>query len=63
MRDFRTEYSVLAERIDDQLAESCPDLSEESRRAFAAQIAVAQLRSADGRTARLHLHEMGGRSN
>jgi hypothetical protein len=42
----RDELSSLAARIRDQLAQSCPGLSEETRAVFAIQIAVAETRSA-----------------
>lgn len=41
----RDELSSLAARIRDQLAHSCPGLSEETRAVFAIQIAIAETRS------------------
>jgi hypothetical protein len=42
----RDELSSLAARIRDQLAQSCPGLSEETRAVFAIQIAIAETRAA-----------------
>jgi hypothetical protein len=42
----RDELSSLAARIRDQLAQSCPGLSEETRAVFAIQIAIAATRAA-----------------
>jgi hypothetical protein len=42
----RDELSSLAARIRDQLAQSCPGLSEETRAVFAIQIAIAESRAA-----------------
>jgi hypothetical protein len=41
----RDELSSLAARIRDQLAHTCPRLSEETRAVFAIQIAIAEFRS------------------
>jgi hypothetical protein len=42
----RDELSSLAARIRDQLAQSCPGLTEETRAVFAIQIAIAETRAA-----------------
>ena len=44
----RDELSSLSARIRDQLAESCPGLSEETRAVFAIQIAIAETRPSVG---------------
>ena len=54
------ELSSLAARIRDQLAQSCPGLSEETRAVFAVQIALAESRPAASSPAREigWLHEL-----
>jgi hypothetical protein len=42
----RDELSSLAARIRDQLAQTCPRLSGETRAVFAIQIAIAETRAA-----------------
>ena len=42
----RDELSSLAARIRDQLSQSCPGLTEETRAVFAIQIAIAETRAA-----------------
>jgi hypothetical protein len=42
----RDELSSLAARIRDQLGQSCPGLTEETRAVFAIQIAIAETRAA-----------------
>ena len=57
----RDELSSLAARIRDQLADSCPGLSEETRAVFAIQIAIAETRAATAATASRELgwlHEL-----
>jgi hypothetical protein len=44
----RDGLSSLAMNIRDQLAHSCPGLSEETRAVFAIQIALAEIRSSSG---------------
>jgi hypothetical protein len=45
MVEPKSDYNTLTDRVSSQLATSCPTLSEEVRIAFAAQIALAALRS------------------
>jgi hypothetical protein len=45
MAEPKSDYNTLTDRVSNQLAASCPGLSEEVRIAFAAQIALAALRS------------------
>lgn len=52
----RDELSGLAARIRDQLAQSCPGLSEETRAVFAIQIALAEIRPS---TANMGCREIG----
>ena len=45
MAEPKSDYNSLTDRISNQLAVSCPTLPQEVRVAFAAQIALAALRS------------------
>jgi hypothetical protein len=45
MAEPKSDYNTLTDRVSSQLAASCPALPEEVRVAFAAQIALAALRS------------------
>jgi hypothetical protein len=45
MPELKSDYDALTERVSGQLAASCPRLPAEVRIAFAAQIALAALRS------------------
>jgi hypothetical protein len=45
MVEPKSDYSALTDRVSSQLATSCPRLPEVVRIAFAAQIALAELRS------------------
>jgi hypothetical protein len=63
MPNLCTRYKSRIEYVSEQLAESCPELSQESRVAFAAQITIAALRAEPGDRREPCLFELGGRSN
>jgi hypothetical protein len=63
MSDLCTRYKSRIEYVSEQLAESCPELSQESRLAFAAQITIAALRAARSEHREPYLYELGGRNN
>jgi hypothetical protein len=63
MSDLCTYYKSRIECVSEQLAESCPELSQEIRLAFAAQISAAAMRLRRGEHTEPHLYELGGHSN
>jgi hypothetical protein len=63
MTDLCTHYKSRIEYVSEQLAESCPELTQESRVAFAAQITMAALRAARREYREPLLYELGGRNN
>jgi hypothetical protein len=63
MPNLCTRYKSRIEYVSEQLAESCPELSQEIRVAFAAQITIAALRATSSEPREPCLYELGGRSN
>lgn len=63
MAEPKSDYNTLTERVSTQLATSCPALPEVVRIAFAAQIALAALRSEREVPIALDLYEVGRRNN
>jgi hypothetical protein len=59
----KSDYNALTNRVSSQLATSCPTLPEEVRIAFAAQIALAALRSEREVPIAVDLFEPGRRSS
>jgi hypothetical protein len=63
MTDLCIHYRSRIEYVSEQLAESCPELTQESRVAFAAQIAMTALRAARPEYREPLLCDLGGRNN
>jgi hypothetical protein len=63
LSDLRSRYEARIDRLSEQLADSCPELSPETRVAFAAQIAVAALSESRREHPVRPLYELGGRNN
>jgi hypothetical protein len=63
MAASKSEYKTLTDRVSAQLAQSCPRLPEETRIAFAAQIALATLKHEREVPIALDLYEVNGRSD